>query len=240
MIMNMNYPKLRDARIRRAMSLAIDRDLLNESLWLGKAVVPSSHTYPQYGALYMPELKTFKYDPAEAKKLLAEAGYDGFEITYDLHSPSYYTNDQLAAQAIMEMWAAVGIKGKINPTPAWTGNNPALMARTWSNPMYFADPFGSFGVMWAPGGPSESEGRFRTTPEYAAAWEKFRFSPTVEARRAAYAELMDRIAQDPPVLPLYQPHESWGMRRSINWKPLPGHIPYVLDFRAGSISVGTN
>ena len=240
MIMNMNHPTLQDARIRRAMSLAIDRDLLNEALWLGKAVVPSTHTYPQYGALYMPELATFGYDPEEAKRLLAEAGYDGAEITYDIHSPSYYTNDTLAAQAIMEMWAAVGINGRINPTPGWTGNKPELMARTWSNPMYFADPFGSFGVMWAPGGPSESEGRFNTDADYAAAWERFRFSASVDERRAAYAELMERIAANPPVLPLYQPHESWGMRRNIDWKPLPGHIPYVLDFRAGSISLGTN
>ena len=57
----------------------------------------------------------------------------------------------------------------------------------------------------------------------------------LEDRRAAYADLMERIRKDPPFLVLYQPYESWGLRKSVNWAPKPGHIPYVLDFRAGSI-----
>jgi len=239
-IFNVNHPRLKDARIRRALSLAIDRDLLNEALWLGKAEVPASHTMVEFGDLYMPELTTFRYDPEEARRLLAEAGYDGFEITYDLHSPSYYTNDALAAQAIMEMWAAVGINGKISAEPKWTGNDPEMMVRTWSNPMYFADPFGSFGVMWAPGGPSESEGRYNTDAGFAALWERFRFGKTVEERKAAYAGMMARFEQDPPMLALYRPYESWAMTKDVNWKPQPGHIPYVLDFRAGAISFASN
>ena len=45
---------------------------------------------------------------------------------------------------------------------------------------------------------------------------------------------------DPPVLPLYRPYESWAMRKDIAWAPKPGHIPYVLDFRAGAISFASN
>lgn len=239
MIMNMNHPQMRDPRIRRALSLAIDRDLLDEALWLGKAVVPSTHTYPQFGPLHMPELETFRHDPEEARRLLAEAGYDGTPIRYDVQSV-YYTDGLLAAQAISEMWAAVGVTAEINVTEQWTGNDPSMMARAWSNPLYFADPFGSFGVMWAPGGPSESEGRFNTDDAYAEIWERFRFGADIETRRTAYAELMDRIAQDPPFLVLYQPHESWGMRANVTWAPQPGHIPYVLDFRAGAIALASN
>ncbi|WP_417710333.1 ABC transporter substrate-binding protein [Roseibium aggregatum] len=235
MIMNVNHPKLKDARIRQALSLAIDRDTLNEALWGGKAVVPSTHTLKEFGELYQPELTTFEYNPEKARELLKEAGYDGFEITYDT-APGYYTNGLLAAQAIMEMWAEVGINGKVNVQDKWSGNSPDMMTRNWSNPMYFADPFGSFGVMWAPNGPSESEGRFNTDEDYAKSWEQFRYSGDVELRRAAYAELMERIKQDPPVLPLYRPYESWAMKTNVNWAPKPGHIPYVLDFRAGSIS----
>jgi peptide/nickel transport system substrate-binding protein len=238
-IFNTQNGIMKDPKIRQALSLAIDRDTLNEALWLGKAVVPSTHTYPQYGELYTPDLKTFEYDPERAKQLLQEAGYDGTEIRYDTQA-AYYTNGLLAAQAIQEMWAAVGVTMKINVIESWTGNDPTMMSRNWSNPMYFADPFGSFGVMWAPNGPAESEGRFKTTPEYAEAWSRFRYSDTVDARKAAYAEIMQRIKDDPPVLVLYQPYESWGMNRRISWKPQPGHIPYVLDFRAGRISVATN
>jgi peptide/nickel transport system substrate-binding protein len=48
---------------------------------------------------------------------------------------------------------------------------------------------------------------------------------------------MDYIRNDPPVLVLWQPFESYGLKKSVNWKPLPGHIPYVLDFRAGKASI---
>ncbi|KAA0916095.1 ABC transporter substrate-binding protein [Aquicoccus porphyridii] len=239
MIMNVNHPELRDPRIRQAMSLAIDRDLLNEALWLGKAVVPSTHTLEEFGELYMPELTTFEYDPERARALLEEAGYDGAEIVYTSF-PTYYTNGLLAAQAITEMWQEVGINAKVDVQDKWTGGDPEMMARNWSNPMYFSDPFGSFGVMWAPHGPSEGEGRFNTDAEYADIWERFRFSSDTKARKVAYAELMDRIKQDPPVLPLYRPYESWAMRKDVNWSPKPGHIPYVLDFRAGSISFASN
>ncbi|MCR9274778.1 MULTISPECIES: ABC transporter substrate-binding protein [Mameliella] len=236
MIMNVNHPNLVDPKVRQAMSMAIDRDLLNEALWLGKAIVPSTHTMAEMGELHMPELDTFEYNPEKARELLAESSYDGEEIVFDAY-PVYYTNGVLAAQAITEMWAEVGIKGRVNVTEQWTGASPELMARSWSNPMYFADPFGSFGVMWAPNGPSEGSGRFNTDAEYAAIWERFRFSEDVEARKAAYVELMDRIKQDPPVLPLYRPFESWGMHKGIAWAPQPGHIPYVLDFRAGAIAL---
>ena len=236
MIMNVNHPNLADPRIRQAMSLAIDRDLLNEALWLGKAVVPSTHTMEEMGELHQPELTTFEYDPEKARELLAASSYDGEEIVFDAY-PVYYTNGVLAAQAITEMWAEVGINGRVNVSEEWTGSSPEMMARSWSNPMYFADPFGSSGVMWAPNGASEGAGRFNTDADYAEAWERFRFSKDVEARKAAYVELMDRIKQDPPVLPLYRPFESWAMHKGINWAPLPGHIPYVLDFRVGAIAL---
>lgn len=233
-IFNTQHPKM-TKDLRKALSLAIDRETLNQALWNGKAVVPSTHTYPQYGPLYMPELKTFRYDPAEARKLVAASGYDGTPIRFDTQA-AYYTNGLLAAQAIQEMWAAIGVKMQINVDEKWSGADPTMMSRNWSNPMYFPDPVGSFGTMWAPKAASFTEGRFEPNEAYAAAWERFRYSTAVEDRKKAYAELMERIADDPPVLPLYQPYESYGMRKSLGWKPQPGHIPYVLDFRAESVS----
>lgn len=238
MILNENNPKL-TPKIRQALMLAIDRDLLNEALWLGKSTVPGSHTMAEFGDLYMPELTTFKYDPDRAKTLLEEAGNDGFEITFDTNG-SYYTNGLLAAQAITEMWAQVGINGRVNDLTEWTGASPDLMTRNWSNPMYFPDPVGSFGVMWAPDAASEGEGRFNTDEAYDAAWDRFRYSPEVADRKTAYAELMDMMAEKATVLPLYRPYESWVMNANVNWKPQPGHIPYVLDFRAGAISFAGN
>ena len=235
-IFNTQHPQMRNPKLRQALSLAVDRETLNKALWLGKAIVPASHTYPQYGPLYMPELQTFAYDPVKAKQLLAESGYDGAPIRFDTF-PTYYTNGLLAAQAIREMWAAIGVKTHLNVEDKWTGNDPAMMVRNWSNPLYFPDPAGSFGTMWAPGAASQSEKRFNPDATYVETWERFRYSTDVAERRKAYAQLMEMIKNDPPLLVLYQPYESYGLKRSVNWKPLPGHIPYVLDFRAGRITL---
>lgn len=235
-IFNTENPKMANPKLRQALSLAIDRKLLNEALWLGKAVVPGSHTYPQYGALYMPELETFEYDPEQAKALLAEAGYDGSPIRYDT-DPVYYTNGLLAAQAIKEMWQAIGVPMNLNVDTKWTGDDPDMEARNWSNPMYFADPAGSFGTMWSPTGARITGGSWKPDETYNEMWERFRYSTDVETRKAAYAEIMAYIKEEAPFLVLYQPYESYGLNQGVVWKPLPGHIPYVLDFRAGSISV---
>jgi len=233
-IFNAMNPKLEDKRIRQALSLAIDRDLLNEALWLGKAVVPSTHTYEQYGELYMPELETFGYDPEKARALLAEAGYDGSPIRFDTDAV-YYTNGLLAAQAIKEMWAAVGVNMELNVASDW-GPLPEIETRNWSNPMYFADPAGSYGTMWAPGG-ARIGNTWQPNEAYTEMWDRFRYSTDVAQRKAAYAEIMAYVKDEAPVLPLYQPYESYGVASDVQWKPLPGHIPYVLDFRAGSITV---
>ncbi|MFY7962330.1 MAG: ABC transporter substrate-binding protein, partial [Elsteraceae bacterium] len=71
-IYNTQHPKM-SLELRQAMNLAIDRKTLNEALWLNKAVVPSTHSYPQFGGLYMPELKTFEYDPVKAKELVKKS-----------------------------------------------------------------------------------------------------------------------------------------------------------------------
>lgn len=237
-IYNTQNPKM-NQKLRQALSYAIDRKTMNEALWGGKAVVPNSHTYTQFGPLYMNELNTFEYNPEKAKQLLKESGYDGFEIRYDTGS-AYYTNALLAAQAIQEMWGAIGVKMRINVDEAWTGNKPDMMTRNWSNPMYYPDPAGSFGTMWSPTGNAVSEGRWKPDATFTAAWEKFRYSTDLDLRKTAYTELMNYIKNDPPVFVLWQPYESYGIKKSIDWKPLPGHIPYVLDFRAGRVNINTN
>lgn len=233
---NTQNPAMASPKFRQALNMAIDRNLLNEALWQGKAVVPSSHTFPQYGELYMPDLNLFEYDPEKAKELLKESGYDGSPIRFDT-DPVYYTNGLLAAQAIREMWAAIGVKMELNVTTKWTGNDADMQVANWSNPMYFADPAGSFGPMWSPTGARITAGSWKPNEEYKAMWERFRYSTDVSTRKAAWTEMMAYVKAEAPFFLLYQPYEAYGLRQGVEWKPLPGHIPYVLDFRSGSISL---
>ncbi len=236
-----NNPKLADKRLRRALSLAIDRDLLNEALWHGKARVPEYHTFPQFGALYDPSWRTIEYNPEKARQLLKEAGYDGTPIRFDTQA-TYYTNGLLAVQAIREMWAEVGVTMEINVLDRWTGDDEDMEARIWSNPLYFPDPVGSYGTMWSPTGAritakSWDPAKPKGYASYEELWNNFRYSMDTAERLKYYREIMEYIAEEAPFTILYQPYESWGMRKDVDWKPLPGHIPYVLDFHKGNITV---
>src|SRR5690606_32083017 len=54
---------LADPRIRRAMSLAVDRQAVVDALWGGLVDVPVAHQLPTYGALYNPDRPPYRYDP---------------------------------------------------------------------------------------------------------------------------------------------------------------------------------
>ena len=42
-----------------------------------------------------------------------------------------------------------------------------------------------------------------------------------------------------PLLGEPGPAQRRAMAKAITWRPLPGHIPYVLDFRAGRITAAS-
>ena len=79
---------MRDARFRRALSVAIDREELNQVVYLGLAK-PSNNTIMERSELFKPEYATkwAKYDPKLANKLLDRFGYtrgaDGYRTLPD-------------------------------------------------------------------------------------------------------------------------------------------------------------
>ncbi len=71
---NLLDPILRDARVRRALSYAIDRKSIINYLRRGLAV-PADGLLPRESWAYEPDLPSYEYNPAKAKALLDEAGY---------------------------------------------------------------------------------------------------------------------------------------------------------------------
>ncbi|KKC32360.1 ABC transporter substrate-binding protein [Devosia psychrophila] len=125
-----------------------DRQLLADALWAGRAIVPNGFQHPQFGDLYDADRPGFGYDPEKAKALLAEASYNGEEIVYSTRA-AYFTNATPAAQAILEMWKAVGINARLNVVESTDDlADDIYMVRTWSNSTRYPDPAGAIWNLW--------------------------------------------------------------------------------------------
>ncbi|HXW76854.1 MAG TPA: peptide ABC transporter substrate-binding protein, partial [Candidatus Eremiobacteraceae bacterium] len=72
--MNVSRPQLADARVRRAIAEGIDFKRINETVYHGIDQLAVSDIFPQSWAA--PALPPYRYDPADARKLLAAAGWE--------------------------------------------------------------------------------------------------------------------------------------------------------------------
>lgn len=108
---------LRDARVRRALSLAIDRRALVDRVLAGNAE-PAAQLLPAGRAGTSLRIAAPAADVDAARRLLAEAGYpDGFAIT--LHTPkNRYRNDMQTAHAVAGMLARVGVRVRVEALAA--------------------------------------------------------------------------------------------------------------------------
>jgi len=99
-----------DRRVRLAANLAIDRKAINDAIALGHSrltysIIPSTFDY-----YWQPP--AYAYDPGQAKKLLAEAGYpNGFDAG-EYYLDISYANVQ---EAVANYFQQVGIKTKLRP-----------------------------------------------------------------------------------------------------------------------------
>jgi peptide/nickel transport system substrate-binding protein len=103
---------LTDVRVRKAVNHAVNVDEIIAKVLGGKAVrTPSGDNPMAFG--YDPTVKGYAFDPAAAKKLLAEAGYpNGFEVTLNTYTGSIVSVDQVA-QAVMGYLTQVGVRPKL-------------------------------------------------------------------------------------------------------------------------------
>ena len=72
--LNNRLPNFADRRVRQAIAHAIDRKAIIEQVFLGTAELANGPISPILKPYYTPEVTSYAYDPARAKKLLGEAG----------------------------------------------------------------------------------------------------------------------------------------------------------------------
>ncbi len=107
---------LLDVRVRKAISMAINRDAIVDRVMEGVAI-KAGQLLPAGFFGVTPNLKPEPFDPEGAKKLLAAAGYPkGFEMT--IHGPNdRYINDAKICEAVAQMLTRIGIKTAVETMP---------------------------------------------------------------------------------------------------------------------------
>ncbi len=143
---NLNYDRpafrdiLRDVRFRRALSLGIDRHLINRSLYFGLAAESNNMVLPQ-SELFSPKLaqKWAMHDPVQANQLLDDMGLrardangirrlpDGSKLELIVETADQSSEQSDVLQLIASDWRQIGVALFIKPT-----ERDAMRARVYA------------------------------------------------------------------------------------------------------------
>jgi len=203
---------LSDARVRRAIALAIDREAIVRTIWKDHADLADSILAPAFWA-HAEGLPPLRHDPAEAKRLLDLAGYrdpdgDGpkprFTLTY---KTSQNELRRRVAAVIQEQLRQVGIAVEIQSREWGTffsdvrQGNFQLYSLTWvgiADPDIYHYAFHSSQV------PPEGANRGRyANPELDRLVEQGRREPSRPKRKEIYRKVQLLLFRDLPVFPLW-------------------------------------
>lgn len=215
---------LKDRRVRQALSVSVDRKGIVDKVLDGFGQPAGDLLpYPAFGT--RKETQPDRYDPAEARRLLAEAGYaKGFAIT--LGTPNgRYAGDLKVAQAVASSWSRVGVKTGVEATapPVFFKNRDEFRYSAYlsgwgadsgemSNPLraLLATTNREKGM----GG--NNRGRY-SNPAMDAKLDEALRTVDDKKREALLQEASKLVMADDGILPLYFELAVWAMRKGLTY-----------------------
>jgi peptide/nickel transport system substrate-binding protein len=229
---------LKDRRVREALSVAINRPALVSRVMEG-AAIPSGQFLPPGSFSYVPELGPPSYDPALAKRLLAEAGYpNGFRIT--LHGPNdRYLNDAKIVQAIGQMWTRAGVQTAVESLP-WTSfvghankqDYSAFLLGWGSATGEASNPLRSLVASWNPakGLGTTNRGRY-SNPAVDSLLDKALGTMDDAEREKLLQEATQMVFDDVAIIPLHNQKNTWAMRAGLRYLARADEETRAVDLR---------
>src|SRR5882757_6577636 len=196
-----NTPLAKDARVRRAFELSLDRDAINQVVFNGEFVPGNQWVSPQ-NPYYQGKFPVPKRDVAKAKALLKEAGVTG-PITLDFMVPNG-AETRAVAEVVQSMAAEAGFDLKIRVTEFATSLKQAedgeyqIFLIGWSGR---SDPDGNSFSFHTCGAPQNNSGY--CDKEVDAAHTEARSKTSLTDRRKAYEKVAEKYLADGSIKYLY-------------------------------------
>ena len=227
-----------DANVRKALSLAIDREYVAGTLMQGTYSAASNFMGPGWidtdGSQFIdsanggqPYIDTANYEAnlEEAKQLLADAGYpdgEGFpSITYSTNDIGYH---KVVAEYLQEAWAQLGIDCKVDIvewasfTPMRRNGDYDASRNGWVGD--YSDPSNMLDLLYSTNG--NNDGKF-SNAEYDAAMDVSRTTLDVAERSEALHTAEDILMEEAGCVPVAYYNDFWLQSDKItgSW-----HSPY--------------
>ena len=115
--MQWTSPVFSDIRFRKALNLAIDKEAIIKQLFAGLAKPIATYPGSNISAVGGdPTLKPYPYDPQEARRLIKEGGWEGYEFTLMSYARAGCPEFPQVVEAIAGYWEKIGLKPKIRMT----------------------------------------------------------------------------------------------------------------------------
>lgn len=220
------YPT-EDQRVREAIDLAIDNEVLTKHVLGGAAVPVRTRVTPGNTGAHEGLYNTFVYDPDEAKKLLEEAGYgDGLEIT--IHGTSDAGDlVTMIADMLDDVDITVNIdlmeQSKFVELRNERAHEDSFFI-TYGNSLFDAS-LALDNISY------EISGEFvgYLNEEFEEIIEKAAINMDLEERTEQYKQAQEMVAEDRPYVYLYAETANYGVGDHINFSPRSDEMLFAKD-----------
>ncbi len=228
----------KDVRVRKAVSMAINRDAIVARI-MGGVAVPAGELLPPGMFGSTPGASAEEYNADAAKKLLAEAGYpNGFGLT--IGSPNdRYINDAQVAQAVAQMLTRIGIETKVD---AVTASTFFKRRNQYEFSMYLAGWGSGTGEMSSPlralvatqdkekGYGGTNRGRY-SNPDLDALIDQALATVDDDKREKILQQASGLVMADYGILPLHFEVTPWAFRKGISYAPRTDQYTLALGVK---------
>jgi len=219
-------PQLRDIRVRRAITHAIDREAMVKSIVGEGARVLHTACFPSQFGCSDADAPRYGYDPAKARQLLTEAGFpNGFDI--DLYA--YRERNQ--TESMIEYLRAVGIKANLRFVQ-YAAMREAVRA---GKAPFAHQTWGSFSVNDVSASTSVfhkfTPDDVNRDPEIRDLLERGDVSIDLDARKQLYAKALALIAERAYVVPLYSLPTYYVAAKDLTFAAYPDEVPRFWEMK---------